>query len=87
MEWTWVGPKGNQDRSHPDAEAEVSFFPARVCSHYWGGWRCERKSGQTKPGLKAVAGPPSRARMKYGPIVAATLRTGANFPHFGVDRR
>jgi len=40
----------------------------RACSHYWGGWRCERKLGQTKPSPQAVAGPPSRARMKYGPI-------------------
>ena len=73
----------------------------RACSHYWGGWRCERKSGQTrgprgqafvrgvetKPSPKAVAGPLSWTRMKYGPIFAATLRAGANFPHFVVPRR
>jgi hypothetical protein len=30
---------------------------ARACSHYWGGWRCERKFGQTRRRPKAVAGP------------------------------
>lgn len=55
-----------------------------------GGWRCERKSGQTKPSLKAVAAPLPRASRrsdKYGPIVAAARRDGADFSHFFVYRR
>src|SRR6266568_8375985 len=62
-------------------------FVTRACSHHWGGWRCAQKFGQTKPSPQAVAGPPSRARMKCGRIFAATRRAGANFPDFGVDRR
>jgi len=34
-----------------------------------------------------VVVPLSRARMKYGPIFSATLRAGASFPDFCVDRR
>ena len=70
-----------------DSPVLAGSMSSRACSHYWGGWRCERKSGQTKPSPKAVAGPPSRARMKYGRIFAATRRAGANFPDFVVDRR
>jgi hypothetical protein len=36
---------------------------------------------------RAVAGPQSRMITKYGPFFAATLRAGANFPDFFVDRR
>jgi hypothetical protein len=92
-----------------------SVPPQRAKSARWGPRVCERKFGQTrgphgrlfvrgvemKPSPKAVAGPPSRARMKYGRIstpatrtcrwgpriFAATLRAGTNFPHFVVTRR
>src|ERR1035438_8559283 len=54
--------------------AVILFERPRAFSHYPGGWRCQRKSGQTKPSPKAVAGPPSRARMTYGPICSTTRR-------------
>jgi hypothetical protein len=42
---------------------------------------------EMRPNPKAVAGPPSRARTKYGPIFAATLRAAVNFPRFVVACR
>ncbi len=35
----------------------------------------------------AVAGPLPRTTTKHGPIFAATLRAGVEFPHFFVARR
>jgi hypothetical protein len=51
-----------------------------------GGVTDENPSRRSR-GPKAVAGPPPRARMKYGRIFAATRRAGAKFPHFVVTRR
>ncbi len=52
------------------------FFPAaspfgspapRACSHFWGGWRCAGKSGQTRRSPKAVAAPQVRTTTKVWP--------------------
>ena len=52
-----------------------------------GGWRCARKSTQTRRSPQGLVAPSTRATTKYGRIFAATRRDGANFPHFFVTRR
>ena len=59
---------------------EFTATYARACHLIPRVQRCAEKSGQTKPSPKVVAGPPSRARMKYDPIFPQPEGPGPIFP-------
>ena len=51
----------------PGHKMDCTGDGARACSHFWDGWRCEGKSGQTRRSPKAVAAPQVRTTTNVWP--------------------